>query len=102
MLSKELIEMSPDNISFILKIDSGMRKVGVNKIIGFKDHLEIDFLDESSVDVDYPNDFLELSNKVESASLNSNMRLPNYAVKRIVNYFEEHKYKIERCIRESI
>ena len=49
MLNKELIEMSSDNISFILKIDSGMRKVGVNKIIGFKDHLEIDFLDESSV-----------------------------------------------------
>ena len=95
MENNDLIEINPDNKSFILKIDSGLRKVGVNRIIGFKDHLEIDYLDEGIVNVVYPKDLLEISGEVESALLNSNMRFPNYAVKRIVEYFEEQEYKIE-------
>lgn len=92
---ENMIEINPDNKSFILKVDSGLRQVGVNRIIGFKDHLEIDYLDESSVNVVYSKDLLEIPREVESALLNSNLRLPNYAVKRIVEYFEEHEYKIE-------
>jgi len=95
MENNDLIEIDPDNKSIILKIDSGLRKVGVNRIIGFKDHLEIDYLDEAIVNVVYPKYLLEIPREVESALLKSNLRLPNFAIKRIVEYFEEHEYKIE-------
>ena len=95
---ENVIEMNADNKSFILKIDSGLRKVGVNRITGFREHLKIDFLDETGVILEYPSDLLQLPKGVESALLKSNLRLPNYAVKRIVEYFEEHQYKIEDVI----
>ncbi len=78
-----------------MNINSVLRKVGVNRIIGFKDHLEIDFLDEAGVNIVYPRDLQEIPREIESALLKSNLRLPNYAVKRIVEYFEEHEYKLE-------
>ncbi len=72
--------------------------MNVNSIIGFKDHLKIEFLDENLVTVDYHKDLIEI--EVKLASLNSNLRLPNYAIKGIVDYFEEHMYKVETGIRE--
>jgi hypothetical protein len=99
MRTKDFIEIKPDNKSFILEIDAGLRKMGVNSILGFRDHLEIDFLDENGVTVDYPKDLLELPKEVESALLNSDMRLPDYAINRIVEYFEVHEYKIEEVIK---
>ena len=94
--NNDLIEMNADNKSFILKIDSGLRKVGVNRIIGFRDHLEIDFLDEAGVNIVYPRDLQEIPREIGSALLNSNLRLPNYAIKRIVKYFQEYMFRIER------
>ena len=52
-------------------------------------------LDEAIVNVVYPKYLLEIPREVESALLKSNLRLPNFAIKRIVEYFEEHEYKIE-------
>jgi hypothetical protein len=52
--------------------------VRINSIIGFKDYLEIEFLDENDVTVDYPKDLQNIPGEVELALLNSNMRLPNY------------------------
>jgi hypothetical protein len=95
-----LIEMGPGENSFILKIDSGLRKVGVNRISCFKDCLEIDFLDENGVTVNYPNDLQRIPGAVESSLLNSDFRLANYVVKRIVEYFQEHVYTLEVCIKE--
>lgn len=63
-------------------------------------HLEFEFLDDSRVNVDYPNNLLEIPSEVESSLLNSGMRLPNYAVKSIVKYFQERLYKIEAGIIE--
>lgn len=100
MENNDLIEINSDSKSFILKIDSGLRKVGVNQITGFQDCLEIDFLDENCVTVDYPYDLLKIPEEVESALLNSDLRLANYAVRRIVEYFQEHGYDIEVGIRE--
>ena len=55
-----------------------MLKVRINSIIGFRDHLEIEFLDENGFTVDYPKDLQNIPGEVEIALLNSNMRLPNY------------------------
>jgi hypothetical protein len=60
----------------------------------------IDFLDENCVTVDYPNDLLKIPKEVESVLLTSYLRLPNYAVKRIVEYFQDHVYKVEACVKE--
>ncbi len=97
-ITENIIKMNADNKSFILKIDSGLRKVRIGRILGFKDHLRIDFLDDDCLNLEYPSDLLQIPKEVESALLNSNLQLPNHAVKRIVNYFEEHVHKIETGI----
>jgi hypothetical protein len=72
--------------------------VGVNRIIGFKNHLDIDFLDENCVTVDYPTNLQKIPEEVELVLLNSYLRLPNYAVKRIIGYFHEHIFRIEKVV----
>lgn len=62
--------------------------------------MEFGFLNEYGITVDYPKDLLEIPREVESALLNSNLRLTNYVVKRIAEYIEEHEYKIEDSIKE--
>lgn len=99
IIENRLIEIGPDKNSFLLKINPGLRKVGVNQITCFKDYLKIDYLDESHVDVDYPKDLLRIPKEVESGLLNSSLRLPNYAVKRITDYFQEHVYTLEAGIK---
>lgn len=44
----------------------------INSIIGFRDHLEIEFLDENVVPVDYLKDLQNIPGEVELALLNSN------------------------------
>lgn len=100
MGNNSLIEINPDNRSFILKIDSGLCTVGVDRIIGFNDHLDIDFLYEKGIMVNYPNDLLKAPEEVQLALLNSYLRLPNYAVKRISEYFHEHVYEIEEGVAQ--
>ena len=86
-----------------------MRVVTIKRDRGFKSRtshfFEIDFLDKNCVTVDYPNDLLKIPEEVESVLLTSvlltsYLRLPNYAVKRIVESFQDHVYKVEACVKE--
>ncbi|MGD9673730.1 MAG: hypothetical protein AB7U98_09655 [Candidatus Nitrosocosmicus sp.] len=92
VIKKEsVIRIYPEDHYFKVLIDSGLRKAGVDYIMGFKEYMNIVFLvDEYKVRIDYPEQLENLSQEVESELLGCDLGLPNYVITRIVRYIQEN------------
>lgn len=94
-----------DNDSFEVEINLPLRKAGVDSITGYEDYLRIWFIDDSGVDVEYPDNMNNLPEAVEREllkwrSCEEGHALPAYIIERIVNYIKTYSMQIKEAVEK--
>jgi hypothetical protein len=93
------IVFGPNNKSFMLRIDSALRKLGVTFIECHKDYMTINFRGEGICNVYYPDNMDNLQESIES-ELRLRTELFESNIRTIGSYISDHGGQINSALKQ--